>query len=210
MKFRNIAHTAYTIHTRLQEQLGKLNRLQAAWWGVKLGKRSSFIGRCYFKRYPGTSITIGNNCLFLSKANANLIGINKPCIISTHQSDHTAVIEIGDNCGFSGTVIGAFKRIRIGNNVRCGANTLITDADWHLDDPRSGPPKEVVIEDNVWLGINSVVLKGVTIGANTVIGANSVVTKNIPANVIAAGNPCQVIRELKNNIPEPAEAVFQS
>jgi len=196
MKFRNISHTVYTIRTRLLEQLGMLNRWRAAYWGVTLGRDAHFSGKCYFKRYPGTKITIGNNCTFLSKATANLIGINRPCIISTNHSGHMATIEIGDHCGFSGTVIGAFKSIKLGNNVRCGANTLITDADWHLDDPRSGEPREVVIEDNVWLGVNSVVLKGVTIGANTVIGANSVVTKNIPANVIAGGNPCKVIREL--------------
>lgn len=100
------------------------------------------------------------------------------------------------NCGFSGTIIGAFTTIKLGNNVRCGANTLITDSDWHEDDPRAGKAKPVVIGDNVWLGVNAVVLKGVTIGENSVIGANSVVAKNIPANVIAAGNPCKVLKSL--------------
>ena len=56
----------------------------------------------------------------------------------------------------------------------------------------------LVIEDNVWLGGNVMVLKGVTNGRNTLIGAGSVVTKSIPANVIAAGNPCKVIRPLDN------------
>ena len=54
----------------------------------------------------------------------------------------------------------------------------------------------VTIGDNVWLGGNAVILPGVTIGDNVVIGAGSVVTKDIPANVIAAGNPCRVIREI--------------
>jgi len=94
-------------------------------------------------------------------------------------------------------VIGAFKYIKIGNNVRCGANTLITDSNWHTDDVRSGPPKEVIIEDNIWIGVNAVILKGVTIGKNTVIGVNSLVSKIIPANVVAGGNPCKVIKELK-------------
>ncbi|MDF2189181.1 acyltransferase [Paraflavitalea sp. CAU 1676] len=208
MKFRSIAHTAYTISVKWQEQWGKLNRLRAAWWGVELGTSSHFIGRCFFKKYPGTNIAIGKDCTFLSKAASNLIGINRPCILSTHQSDYQATIKIGNQCGFSGTVIGAFRSISIGNHVRCGANTLITDADWHLDDPRSGEPAPIVIGDNVWLGVNCTVMKGVTIGANTVIGANSVVTKSIPANVIAAGNPCRVIRELpvgKNAVPFTAQ-----
>ena len=65
-----------------------------------------------------------------------------------------------------------------------------------MDDPRSGELRAVHIGDNVWLGINVTVLKGVTIGENTVIGAGSIVTKDIPANVVAAGNPCKVIKHL--------------
>jgi acetyltransferase-like isoleucine patch superfamily enzyme len=166
------------------------------WWGIRTGRRLSFDGKCYFKRYPGSEITIGNNCQFLSRAFSNQIGINRPCMISTLAEE--AIIEIGDNCGFSGTVIGAFKYIKIGKNVRSGANVLITDSDWHPEDSRSGSPRPVIIGENVWLGGNSVVLKGVNIGENAVIGANSVVTKNIPANVIAAGNPCKVIRIISN------------
>ena len=55
----------------------------------------------------------------------------------------------------------------------------------------------ITIGDNVWLGGNVVVTPGVTIGENTVIGASSVVVKDIPANVVAAGNPCRVVREIK-------------
>ncbi len=55
----------------------------------------------------------------------------------------------------------------------------------------------ITIGDNVWLGGNVVVTPGVTIGENTVIGAGSVVAKDIPANVVAAGNPCRVVREIK-------------
>lgn len=196
MQFRNLSHTANIIIQKIHFYMGKRNILYAYWWGIKIGYNVSFDGKCHFERFPGSKITIGNHCQFRSRKNSNLIGINRPCSISTLKSRHNATIEIGNNCGFSGTVIGAFKRIEIGNNVRCGANTLITDSDWHLDDPRSGKSSDVVIGDNVWLGVNSVILKGVTIGKNTVIGANSVVTKNIPENVIAAGNPCRVIKNL--------------
>ena len=115
-----------------------------------------------------------------------------------HFKSHTnyAIIKIGNNCGFSGTSISAFKSISIGDNVKCGANTFIMDSDWHPEDYRSGLSSPVIIEDNVWLGLNVVVLKGVKVGANSVIGANSVVTKSIPANVVAAGNPCKIIRSL--------------
>lgn len=171
-------------------------RIKLKLYGIRHGQSINSIGNTYLFKQKDSIIDIGNNCSFRSKEHSNLIGINRKCSLSTLQPK--AELIIGNNCGFSGTVIGAFKSIELGNNVRCGANTLITDADWHLDDPRAGVPKPVIIKDNVWLGVNAVVMKGVTIGENTVIGANSVVTKSIPANVIAAGNPCKVIKQLKN------------
>lgn len=194
MRFRNLSHTTDVVIRRMHVLLGKRNLLSAWWWGVKLGANARFFGKCYFKRFPKSTIVIGDNAEFLSSPHSNLIGVNRPCIISTLTEE--AVLEVGANCGFSGTVIGAFTKIKIGDNVRCGANTLITDSDWHPDDPRVGQSKPVTIGNNVWLGLNAVILKGVEIGENTVIGANSVVTKNIPANVIAAGNPCREIAKL--------------
>ena len=195
MKFRNISHTINLINRKLHFYLGYRNYLFANWWGIKIGHNVKFDGHCHFERFPKTNISIGDYCEFRSRVNSNLIGINRPCSISTLPSKFDAIIQIGNNCGFSGTVIGAFKSIKIGNNVKCGANTLITDADWHLDDFRSGEPAEVIIEDNVWLGEGVKILKGVKIGRNSIIGAGSIVTKSIPENVIAAGNPCIVIKK---------------
>lgn len=161
---------------------------------VHAGRGVKFVGKTTILSATGSCMSIGSNCEFLSRSTANLIGINRPCILTTMNKN--AKLIIGNKCGFSGTVIGCFKEITLGNNVRCGANTTITDGDWHLDDPRSGELRAVHIGDNVWLGINVTVLKGVTIGENTVIGAGSIVTKDIPANVVAAGNPCKVIKHL--------------
>ena len=184
----------YRLINILQVYLGRLNFISAYFWNVKTGRGLKFYGKMHFLNQKCSQITIGNNCTFRSSKTSNWIGVDRPCMISTQGVN--AVVQIGDNCGFSGTVIGAFLSITLGNNVRCGANTLITDSDWHLDDPRVGKPKPVLINDNVWLGVNSLVLKGVTIGKNSVIGANSVVVSDIPENVIAAGNPCKVIRGL--------------
>jgi len=153
-----------------------------------------FHGKTWFRRFPGSTISLGRDCQLLSSPTANLIGINRPCMISTMAAN--AEILIGNDCGFSGTVIAAFQSIVLGDHVICGANTLITDSNWHAEDPRSGLPAPVRIGNHVWLGVNATVLKGVTIGENAVIGAGSIVTTDIPANVIAAGNPCRVIKPL--------------
>jgi len=174
---------------------------------IPLGKKCSFSGFTIFNRKPHSKITIGSRCRFLSINVANHIGINRRCIVSTLSNN--AILEIGEGCGFSGTVIGAFSNIYIGNNVRCGANTTITDSNWHNDDPRAGNPSPTTINDNVWLGLNVTVLKGVTIGKNTVVGANSIVTKNLPENCFAAGNPAKVVKYLTKNEVDKINKYFK-
>ena len=193
-KYKGFFNSIDIVKRKVKIFLGGYYYFMAGLRGVEFLGPCKFIGRPKFKLYPKTKIIIGNNCEFISSHTDNLIGINRPCIISAFNAG--TEIRIGENSGFSGTIIGAFAGVTIGSNVKCGANTLITDSDWHPEDPRSGKPSPIVIGDNVWLGVNSVVLKGVTIGANTVIGANSVVTKNIPANVVAVGNPCKVVKEI--------------
>jgi len=95
----------------------------------------------------------------------------------------------------AGCYIQARNGIRLGNNVRIGPGVGIISAGHSLDDydvHEDGPP--IVIGNNVWIGMNSVILPEVTIGDNVVVGAGSIVTTDIPANSIAAGNPCKVIK----------------
>ncbi len=91
-------------------------------------------------------------------------------------------------------------KVEIGDNVMLAPNVAIYTAGHPIHHEARNTRYEygipVKIGSNVWIGGNSVVVPGVTIGDNTVIGAGSVVTKDIPANVIAAGNPCRVIREI--------------
>lgn len=199
MKNKNYIHVhyIYIICSLLSKIFWKyINYIFAFMWGVDIKSNCSFNGKTIFRKLPETYIHIGKNCIFNSTHRSNQIGIYSPCMLSTIKKH--AIIEIGDNCGFSGTIIGAAERIIIGNNVRCGANTMITDTDWHDDDYRTSPNQPVIIEDNVWLGYGVKVLKGVSIGKNSLIGACSVVTKDIPENVIAAGNPCKVIKKLND------------
>jgi len=162
---------------------------------ISVGSNTVFIGLTKIKRGNKSSITIGESCIFRSAQLSNLIGINRPCIFTAMGATGSTLV-VGNNCGFSGTVIGCFATITLGNNVRCGANTLITDSDWHHNDERLGGSAPVTIEDNVFMGMNVTVLKGVIIGENSVIGAGSVVVSDIPPNVLAAGNPCRVIKPL--------------
>ncbi|MFT8312091.1 MAG: sugar O-acetyltransferase [Sporolactobacillus sp.] len=113
----------------------------------------------------------------------------------------------GSNTHFGNSVYANFNLtlvddapIYVGNDVMFGPNVTITTAG-HPINPYLRRKKmqfnlSVTIKNNVWIGAQSVVLPGVTIGENSVIGAGSVVTKNIPDNVVAVGHPCKVLREI--------------
>ena len=166
---------------------------------IDIGNGLTVYGKTYIYRYPNSQITISDHCEFRSDKTSNLIGIKRNSIISTLAEN--ATINIGAYSGFSGVSIGAANKIIIGSYVMVGANCLITDTNWHNLGPKmrhlsDANPGEVHIGNNVFIGYNCIVLKNVTIGDNTVIGAGSVVTKPIPANVIAAGNPCRIIKSL--------------
>jgi acetyltransferase-like isoleucine patch superfamily enzyme len=128
---------------------------------------------------------------------------------------HGGLIEIGDYC-FVGTNthIWSGKHIKIGNRVLISHNCNIFDNDTHPLDPKArhkqykeimttGQPKfidlkdeEIFIEDDVLIGANSIILKGVVISKGAVVAAGSVVTKSVPPYVVVAGNPAKVIRDL--------------
>ena len=132
----------------------------------------------------------------------NSIGTIQPCVFN--YSKPNSIIEIGDNVGISGSTINATTKITIGDNVLIGSGCLITDTDSHplhwedrlTNDDSKTKSKPIVIEDNVFIGARSIVLKGVTIGFGSVIGAGSVVTQSIPPNVVACGNPARIIKQI--------------
>lgn len=146
-------------------------------------------------------IKIGKNLALISTSYFSEPGINHPVIIRTLNQD--AELIIGDNVGISGGGICCANKVIIGNNVMFGANTFVTDTDFHPIDPlkrRDSSEKintaPVIIEDNVFLGMNVIVLKGVKIGKNSIIAAGSIVTREIEENCIAAGIPARKIKNL--------------
>ena len=164
-------------------------------------------GHC---RRGGGHVTIGSDFHLTSGDGINPICRNfRACI---HLGSPQTVITIGNHVGMSSPCIWIQNKLTIGNHVNIGGNCLILDTDTHQIDylARRGhkvadpsKPKTTIqsvpitIEDDVWIGANCIILKGVTIGARSVIGAGSVVTKSIPADCIAAGNPAKVIKSLK-------------
>lgn len=122
--------------------------------------------------------------------------INPPfyCDYGTH-------IEIGKNffANYNCTIIDVAK-VKIGNNCQFAPNVSIYTAGHPIHPVSRNSLYEygisVTIGDNVWIGGNTVILPGVHIGSNTVIGAGSVVTKDIPDWVVAAGNPCRVVKQI--------------
>lgn len=110
-------------------------------------------------------------------------------------------IEAGENffANYGLTILDVGK-VTFGNNVQIAPNVSIYTAGHPIHPVSRNSGYEygipITIGNNVWIGGNAVILPGVTIGDNAVIGAGSVVTKDIPANVIAAGNPCRIIRKI--------------
>lgn len=123
---------------------------------------------------------------------------------------------VGDFTLLNGALIMADERIEIGAHCLISWNVGIADSDFHPIDAaqrridtmalapfyKNRPPRPplrtapVIISDNVWIGMNAIVLKGVTIGENAVIAAGAVVSKDVPANVVVAGNPAIIVKEL--------------
>ena len=123
---------------------------------------------------------------------------------------------VGDFTLLNGALVMAEERIEIGSHCLISWNVGIADSDFHPLAPaqriidshalapffKDRPPRPeirtapVIISDNVWIGMNAVILKGVTIGENSVVAAGAVVTKSVPANVVVAGNPAVVTKQL--------------
>lgn len=133
-------------------------------------------------------ITIGNN---LSAACLGHFANNQLTAC------HGGKIEIGNDVILNGVIIRCFKNIKIGNRVLIAWGTQIFDTDFHpVDKLHPLVSKDVIIEDDVWIGANCLILKGITIGQGAVIGAGSVVRKNVPPNTLVLGNPAKEIRKI--------------
>jgi acetyltransferase-like isoleucine patch superfamily enzyme len=176
-------------------------RLLFAMNGIPWDRGWRIHGVPIIQKHRRSRMSFGPGLGLRSSVRSNPLAPNHPVVLTTWQEG--AHLEIGANFAMTGGTICAAERIMIGNNVAVGANTTITDTDFHTLDSiqrrlesTGGDTAATVIEDDVFIGMNCLVLKGVRIGQGSVIGAGSVIAADVPPHVIAVGNPARVIREL--------------
>lgn len=150
----------------------------------------------------GATISLGKRVVLCSLGSHTALGVAHPVVLRAMLPG--ARLVIGDDVGMSGASICAAVHVEIGSGTLIGANVMIADTDFHPIETlerrymplAKASHAEVIIDENVFIGANTIILKGVRIGRDSVIGAGSVVSRDVPPGVIAAGNPCRVIRAL--------------
>ncbi|MFT4203279.1 MAG: acyltransferase [Chitinophagaceae bacterium] len=150
----------------------------------------------------GGCFSIGKNFIMNNGISANPIGCYDKC---TFFVDRNATLSIGDNVGMSQAALICHHRITIEDHVMIGGGVKVYDTDFHSLDPyvrasnqdlplRKEAP--IKIKKNAFIGAFSIILKGVTIGENSIVGSGSIVTGSIPDNEIWAGNPARFIKKI--------------
>ncbi len=154
----------------------------------------------------GNNISIGDYATLITAP-------DKRIDLSTWETDKiNGELQLGKYILISpGTSIRSAKKIVIGDSTMIASDVTITDSDWHDIYDRTdyvASPKEVIIQENVWIGEKSLILKGSKIGKNSIIGAGSVVSGEVPANVVFAGNPAKEIKKLDEKSFKTRESLF--
>lgn len=178
---------------------------------VEYGKGLALKGIPVIFNAKGATLKIGQDVTIKSSFLSNLVGLYSKTIIVTRTPE--ARLIIGNHVGISGATIYARKGIYIGDNTAIGGNCKILDNDFHpieeeerlklLQDMHGGdsnlvPSKEIHIGKNCFIGCNSIILKGTTLGDGCVVGAGAVVAGRFEDHCVIAGNPAKVIRKLKD------------
>lgn len=181
--------------------LYNISRLKLS--AARVGKKFSTSGTLILDIFPQSEVIIGNNVSIISDSHrATASSLSFPARIKTFSPTSRVIID--DHVGLNGTSITSrSKLIHIGPGTMIAPNVIILDSDFHppwppenrLYYPGDEYDKDVIIGKNCWIGMNSVILKGVHIGNNSIIGAGSIVVKDIPPDSLAAGNPAVVIKK---------------
>lgn len=171
--------------------------------GWRAGKHLKLVGVPLVDIRNGGEILIGDRVTLNSRNRG--YHINMYSRVKLFADRTGAVIEIGDDTRIHGSCFHAYQRISVGKRCLIAANCQIIDCNGHdtsMENPAArvhtfGTARPVVIEDDVWVGMNSIVLPGTHIGAGSIVAAGSVVSSNVPSMSIVAGNPAKVIKSVK-------------
>jgi len=176
--------------------VGTLSRFWVAWYSFRLGNHVQF-GSGFVTN--GSLVVKGPGRVIFGD-NVNAWGHAEKNVFITFTPD--SVITVGSGTRLNGAGVQCYSRVTIGPRCILGS-TVIIDSDYHPLDPAHrhdpGAPMSsapIEIGENVWLGGQSAVLKGSRIGENSVVGFRAVVTGEVPPNVVVAGNPARVVKEL--------------
>ena len=150
--------------------------------------------------YENSSIKIGERSVIISASKYTALGVRQKTLLRTLAPG--AVINIGEDVGISGAVICAMVSVSIGDRCLIGSGVKIFDNDFHpvkitkrryLTDIKDINKLAVTIEDDVFLGTDAIICKGVRIGSGSVVAAGSVVVNDVPPRCIVGGNPSKII-----------------
>jgi acetyltransferase-like isoleucine patch superfamily enzyme len=172
--------------------------------GCRYGKNLRVDGKLIIRIHRRGAIRLGENVGIHSRFMSNPAGMTNPTVFHCIAEGS---ITFGDNSGCSAAVLSSRSRIDIGDNVNIGANVRIFDHDFHsldffarrdADADKAGcRTAPVVIGNDVFIGTNAIILKGVTVGDRSVIGAGAVVSlKEIPPDSLVIGNPAKAVKSL--------------
>ena len=176
------------------------NKMILAYRHVKYGKNLQIRGKIFCVSNSKDGIVIGDDVVINSCRKSNPIGGDTKTQLFARGNGK---IQIGNGCGISNATLFAEESIILGDDVIIGGSTKIYDTDFHWLDlgkrirEPGGITKPVEIKTGAFIGSHCIILKGVTIGEESIIGAGSVVTKDVPDREIWAGNPAKFIRKLK-------------
>lgn len=183
-------------------------RFLETWWRCIVARLPfdpswMIIGKFHIVRpspfHAPAKIKIGKRLTINSRLTNNCFGIIQDTMFFFMPGGE---LEIGNDCGISGSTLTVSSKIHIGDRVMIGTGCVITDTDAHpvMPDERihNLPAKKapIWIGDDVFIGARCIILKGVTIGKCAVVAAGSVVTKDIPEYAVVAGNPAVVKKTL--------------